>query len=642
MPATQQEQESRRVAEESREAEWRGSSFLREAFLGRLRPDLLPDGAFDAQTRPEFEDYYRRLERFLHEQVDAAAIDESGEYPRHVVEGLAQLGAFGMKIPKQYGGLGLTHHEYVRAMKLLGSCDGNLTALLSAHQAIGVPHPVEMFGSEALKQKYLPRCARGAISAFALTEPAVGSDPARLATEVRKSADGQHFILDGKKLWCTNGTLAEVIVVLARDVETKRIHCLVVETQWPGVRVEQRCHFMGLRALANGVLTFEGVKVPRENLIGNEGDGLRIALATLNTGRLTLPAATAGAAKLALEICRKWALAREQWGVPIGKHEVIAHGLADMASTAFAMEAIADVVGALADRKDRDIRLEAAAAKEWNTERGWELTDLALQIRGARGFETERSLAARGEPAVGIERMLRDCRINRIFEGSSEIMHLFMAREAVDKHLEVAGALIDPKLSIAKKLAALPRVIAFYALWYPAQWIGSFFALFGHSEYGSLASHMRFAARASRRLARSIFHGMLRYGPKLERKQAFLFRAVDVALELFALSAALTRALRTQGADREPAFALAAQFARSAEQRIADILRNMWSNDDAAKLELAAGLLRGEHTFLEQGTLGLPYSVDELRPQTMQEYFEARRTQADSQVSGVLPRTGTH
>src|SRR5262249_54086904 len=155
---------------------------------------------------------------------------------------------------------------------------------------------------------------------------------------------------------------------------------------------------------------------------GNEGDGLRIALATLNTGRLTLPAATAGAAKLSLEICRKWSNAREQWGVPIGKHEVVAHGLADMAANAFAMESIADVVGALADSKAGGIRSEPAAAKEWNTERGWQLTDSGLQIRGGRGFETERSLRARGEAPVVMERMLRDSRINRIFEGSTEIM----------------------------------------------------------------------------------------------------------------------------------------------------------------------------------------------------------------------------
>jgi alkylation response protein AidB-like acyl-CoA dehydrogenase len=638
--ATQQEQQSRQVAEESREAEWRGSSFLREAFLGRMRPELIPEAAFDVTTRPEFAAFYAQLESFLREHVDPVSIDETGEYPKHVIDGLARLGAFGMKIPKAYGGLGLAHHEYVQAMKLLGSYDANVTALLSAHQAIGVPHPVEMFGSEALKQKYLPRCAQGAISAFALTEPAVGSDPARLATVARKSADGQHFVLDGRKLWCTNGTLAEVIVVLARDVDTQRIHCLVVEMNWPGVQVERRCHFMGLRALANGLIAFDSVKVPVENLVGKEGDGLRIALATLNTGRLTLPAATAGAAKLALEVCRKWSVAREQWGLPIGKHEAIAHGLADMAATAFAMESVADVLGALADRKDRDIRLEAAAAKEWNTERGWQLTDLALQIRGGRGYETERSLAARGEVPIGIERMLRDSRINRIFEGSSEIMHLFIAREAVDKHLQVAGALIDPKLPLIKKLAKLPSVALFYAGWYPAQWLGSLLGFFGYGEFGPLGAHMRFAARASRRLARSIFHGMLRFGPKLERKQAFLFRAVDVALELFALCSTLLRASHLEGDQGAGARLLADQFARSARRRIDDGLRDMWHNDDVTKLDVASSIMAGQQIWLERGTMGVPFTVEQMRPQTMEKYFAARNaTRATRRTQ--IGRTGT-
>lgn len=636
---TEQEQQSRRVAEESREAEWRGSSFLREAFLGRLRPELVPDESFDRRMRSEFEQFYRELSEFLRREVDPVEIDTRGEYPKRVIEGLARLGAFGMKIPKAYGGLGLTHHEYVQVMKLIGSHDGNVTALLSAHQAIGVPHPVEMFGSEALKQKYLPRCARGAISAFALTEPAVGSDPARLATTVKKSEDGSHFVLNGRKLWCTNGTLAEVIVVLARDEETHKIHCLVVEMGWPGVQVDQRCHFMGLRALANGVVSFENVKVPLENLVGKEGAGLRIALATLNTGRLTLPAATAGAAKLALEVCRKWSLAREQWGVPIGKHEAVAHGLAEMAATAFAMEAVADVVGALADRKDRDIRIEAAAAKEWNTERGWELTDKALQIRGGRGYETESSLKARGEAAIGIERMLRDCRINRIFEGSTEIMHLFIAREAVDKHLQVAGGLIDPKLPLGKKILQLPKIAAFYAVWYPAQWLGSLGALFGFGSYGKLGRHMRFAARASRRLARSIFHGMLRFGPKLERKQGFLFRAVDVAMELFAMTASIRRAQTLQGPERRPAELLADQFARAARRRIDDILRDMWRNDDDGKVLLSKSILEGEQTWLEQGTIGLLYGVAELRPQTMEEYLAERKARPVAE-SGRLPRAG--
>ncbi|HET8530068.1 MAG TPA: acyl-CoA dehydrogenase family protein, partial [Methylomirabilota bacterium] len=419
---TTSEEESRRVAEQARAEIWEGRGFLRDLFLGRLSLDLIHPFPIKGKGRPEFTRFLDDMRAFLREHVDPVAIDQSGEYPPSVLVGLRRLGAFGMKIPREYGGLGFTVSEYCRAMELVGSYDGNIAAVLSAHQSIGVPQPLKLFGTVEQKAKYLPRCAAGAISAFALTEPGVGSDPASLATTAERRDD--HFVLNGEKLWCTNGTLAELLVVMARDPQTHRISAFVVETGWEGVAVEYRCRFMGLRALANGVITFRNVRVPRENLIGREGQGLKIALATLNTGRLTLPAVCAGAAKRCLEICRGWAAARVQWGVPIWKHEVIGNRIADMAATAFAMDSVAVLAAALADRGGYDIRLEAAAAKEWNTVRAWEMIDETLQIRGGRGYETERSLEQRGEFPIPVERVMRDARINLIFEGSSEIMHL--------------------------------------------------------------------------------------------------------------------------------------------------------------------------------------------------------------------------
>lgn len=619
MTPNAEELRSREVAEAARERTWRGESFIRELFQGRLRLDLIHPFPRPNLDRPRFRELYEGLKRFLEEKVDPQRIDETGEYPREVIEGLAALGAFGMKVPEAYGGLGLTHPEYVRVMQLLGSYDANVTALLSAHQAIGVPQPVKLFGSDELKREYLPRCARGAISAFALTEPAVGSDPARLATRCTKTPEGD-WIIDGQKLWCTNGTLAELLVVMARDPATDRINAFVVEAAWPGVKVEHRSRFMGLRALANGVVSFDGVRVTARNLIGEEGAGLRIALATLNTGRLSLPAATTGVAKTCLETCRKWAAAREQWGRPIGEHEAIAHRLADMAATTFAMEAVSDLVADLADRPGMDIRLEAAAAKEWNTTRCWSIVDTTLQVRGGRGYETEASLEARGEPPVGVERWLRDCRINLIFEGSSEVMHLFMAREAVDTHLTVAGALVDPRAGLVEKALALPRVAAYYAWWYPTRFVGwSRWPRF--AGWGPLAPHVRWAARAAGKLARAVFHGMVRHGPGLERKQAFLFRTVDIAMELFATSAALSRA-RLLGTPE--ARELADLFARGARRRVEALFRALWANDDALTTRVGHRVLHGAHVAVEAGGMGLPFTIDELRPPSMEELLAAR------------------
>jgi alkylation response protein AidB-like acyl-CoA dehydrogenase len=490
---------------------------------------------------------------------------------------------------------------------MVTSQDGNLTALLSAAQSIGVPTPLKLFGTPAQKQKYLPRLAQGAVSAFALTENNVGSDPAALGTTATLSADGTYYVLNGEKLWCTNGTIAELMVVMART-GPKKISAFIVEADWPGVEVVQRLHFMGLRALENGIIRFTKVKVPVENVLWGEGKGLKLALVTLNTGRLTLPASAVAGAKRALAISRRWAAERVQWGQPIGKHDAIAQKLGRMAADTYAMGAVSDLASLLADRGNADIRLEAAMAKMWNTEMGWRIVDDALQIKGGRGYETADSLRSRGERPDAIERMMRDFRINLIFEGSSEIMRLFIAREAVDTHLKVAGALIDPKSSPAEKLRALLRSALFYALWYPRLWIG-LRGWLGHGSFGPLATHVRFADRSSRRLARTLFHCMVRFGPRLEKRQAVLGRLVEIGAELLAITATCSRAT-TAGADPADGQAagspveLADVFCRHARRRVEQRFAAVFDNDDLETYHAAQTVLEGGHAWMETGIVG--------------------------------------
>ncbi len=601
------EQEAREVAEAAREKEWESPSFVRELFEGSFRLDLVhpfpsPDPADLERARP----FMERLQRFMKERVDSDRIDREGKVPTEVVRGLGEIGAFGIKIPVEYGGLGLSQYSYTRAIGMVTSQDGSLTALLSAAQSIGVPTPLKLFGTEEQKERYLPRLARGAVSAFALTENQVGSDPAALSTTARLSEDGKHYILNGEKLWCTNGTIAELMVVMART-GSKKITAFIVETDWPGVEVVQRLHFMGLKGIENGIIRFTNVKVPVENVLWGEGKGLKLALITLNTGRLTLPASAVAGSKRALEIARRWANERVQWGQPIGKHDAIAQKLGRMAADLFAMEAVSDLASLLADRGDADIRLEAAMAKMWNTEIGWRIVDDTLQIKGGRGYETADSLRSRGERPDAVERMMRDFRINLIFEGSSEIMRLFIAREAVDTHMKVAGDLIDPRVPLAKKIPALLKAGVFYAAWYPKLWLG-----WGrwprYGEFGPLATHVRFVNRSCRRLARTLFHCMVRFGPKLEKRQMVLARLVEIGAELLAITAACSRAhaiasqaTPTDESEGRSAVELANLFCRHARRRVEERFAAVFDNDDVSTYRLAQGVLRGEHAWMERG-----------------------------------------
>ena len=601
-PQLATEKEAREVAEAAREKEWQAPSFVREMFDGNFRVDLIhpypeQDPAEVERARP----FLERLEAFMRDKVDSDKIDRDGKIPEEVIQGLRDIGAFAIKIPTEYGGLGLSQTSYTHAIALVTSQDGNLTALLSAAQSIGVPNPLKQFGTPEQKKRYFPRLAKGAISAFALTESNVGSDPAGMQTTAELSPDGRYWTLNGEKLWCTNGTIAELMVVMART-GPKKITAFIVEANWPGVEVVQRLHFMGLKALENGIIRFTNVKVPVENVLWGEGRGLKLALITLNTGRLTLPASCVAAGKRCLQIVREWGSTRVQWGQAIGKHDAIAQKIGRMAAETFAMEAVSDLASGMADKGGFDIRLEAAMAKMWNTETAWRIADDTLQIKGGRGYETADSLRSRGEKPDPIERLMRDMRINLIFEGSSEIMRLFIAREAVDTHMRVAGALIDPKVPAGQKVTALLKAGAFYAFWYPKLWLGVR-GWFGFGEFGRLAPHMRYVERSSRRLARSLFHCMVRFGPMLEKRQAVLGRLVEIGAELLAIAAACSRAhaMLTKNPRETGPRELADVFAQQARLRVEQKFHDLWHNTDTATYTTARHVLDDHFRWLEEG-----------------------------------------
>ena len=580
-----EEAKSIQVAEESRELDWKSKSFMASMFMGDL--DMTLAYPFPDQSeidRKEGDEIIEKFEAWAKDNLDGDAIDKAQEIPPHVWKGIAELGLFGIKIPKEYGGLGLSQTNYVRILGAVARYCGSTAATLSAHQSIGVPQPLKLFGTEAQKKKWLPRIAKGELSAFALTEPGAGSDPASMVTEAVKQEDGS-WVINGEKLWCTNGTLADLYVVMARTTSSdgrKGITAFVVEGRSEGLEVVHRCRFLGIRAIENGLIRFRNVKVPAENVILGEGKGLKLALTTLNDGRLGIPAVAAFVSRDVSNFSASWAKSRAQWGKAVGSHEAGAQKLAEIASLTYAMETLALYGAALSDKHDVDIRMEAATAKMWNSERSWEVADTAFQLRGGRGFETDRSVDGRGEVGFPMERVLRDTRINRIVEGTTDIMHLFIAREALDGHLRNAGGLFKKGASLWDKLKVVGKCALIYPTWYLKTWVGSLLSPFLNYD-GELRDQLEWIESEVRRLGRTLFHQMVLKGPKLEMRQLILARIVDIGAELAVMSLVAAR-LQTE-IDRKDAksstnMIVMRYFFASRRQYVARLFNEVWSNAD--------------------------------------------------------------
>jgi alkylation response protein AidB-like acyl-CoA dehydrogenase len=621
------EKEARDVVEAAREADWKLPSFGKQLFLGDFQLDLIhPQPRLDPEAIEKGERFLAELRAVLTETADPLEIERDSKIPDNVVDALKRIGALGMKVPPKYGGLGLSQVYYSKALAIAGNCHSAICTLLSAHQSIGVAEPLLMFGSEEQRQKWLPLVAKDHISAFLLTEPGVGSDPARMEStavpvgpELAAAPLDDHmlatpteggYLISGRKLWATNGTVADIVVVMAKvpksDGHRGGITAFVLPYNTDGITILHRNAFMGLRGIENSVTLLKDVFVPEENRIAREGDGLKIALSTLNTGRLALMAIAVGASKWATKIAREWATERVQWGRAIGKHDAVAQKLAFIAGSAFGLEAMLDVSARLADNKRNDIRIEAALCKVYGSELAWKVIDELMQVRGGRGYETAESLKARGEKPVPVEQCMRDMRVNRIFEGSSEIMHLLIAREAVDTHLHAAGGLLMGDGDVKAKADAALKAGLFYGKWLPNLAVGKGQNPRSYEEFGPLASYLRYVERSSRKLARSTFYGMARWQARLEQKQSFLARIVDIGAELYAISATVVYADRLgheHPERKKESIELAELFCAMAKRRADTLFNELWANDDDARYSAAQKVLDGRYRWLEEGII---------------------------------------
>ncbi len=602
------EASSLNITESARESTWEHPSFGRSLFWGEFDQSLLFPFPQQSKTDQEIgEQLVDKVEHILREQLDADLVDESRIIPAEVINSLAEIGIFAMKIPKEYGGLELSQVNYNRVMMAISSYCASTAVLISAHQSIGVPQPLKLFGTPKQKARFMPYFSEGAISAFALTEPGVGSDPAQMKTTATLNEQGSHYLLNGEKLWCTNGLIADYLVVMActtpkmvNGKERKQISAFIVDGKSPGIERVHRCDFMGIRGIQNGLIRFHNVEIPVENRILEEGRGLKLALATLNSGRLTLTAACAGIGKQCVNMSRRWGGKRIQWGAPIAEHEKGSNRLAFIASSAYAMEAVTWLTSHLADKGDVDIRMEAAMAKMFCSEMAWQVVDETVQLFGGRGYEKAPSLKARGETPFPVERMLRDCRINRIIEGTTDIMQLFLSREALDAHLNLAAGLIQPGADFASKRAALGKLLKEYAFWYPKQLVNSsLFARFSHQ--GKLGKHLYFCQRNAHKLARTLFVQLILHREKLAQRQEVLGHLMNIGAEIFAMAATCSYAESQHDQDHKNAIMLADHFCLLSRARIHAEFKALSFAERKTAKQISRNILAGDFRWLEKG-----------------------------------------
>ena len=598
------------VAEDSRQEDWDGSSFVSDLFAGEFNWNAIhPFPMQTAEEKKIGDDYIAKLKPVLEQYIDPSLVDRTGDLPKEAIRALQEVGAFGLKIDKQYGGLGLSQVNYSRVCAYIGSYCASTGAWITAHQSIGVAGPLKYFGTQEQKDKYLPRIAKGAISAFGLTEPGVGSDPAKMTTFAEPTEDGKHYIVNGQKLWITNGPVSEIMILMARTPDKivngkakQQITSFIFETDTPGYEVVHRCDFMGIRGIQNGLLNFKDVKIPAENIIGKPGDGLKIALVTLVNGRLSIPATAGAGGKKAITYGSKWVTKREQWGAPIGKHQNTGAKLARIAANTYASEAITWLSCALADGHKMDIRIEAAMAKYFCTEVGCQNADDFLQIRGGRGYETAESLSARGEDPVPAERFVRDARIARIVEGTSEIMRLYIAREAMDTHVRQIMPFM--KKGVNKGQHFFKSFFPFYAKWLPKQYLPAAGGYKVNELDSRNQAHLSFIARSSKKLARTMFFTMVKYQQKLEREQIIMSNFVDIGTDLFAMAAALSYAdahLATC-ADKGSMQDLVDLFCCDARKRIEENFHAVKNNHNQKYNAIAKHAMAGKYDWWCSGT----------------------------------------
>ena len=397
--------------------------FAKGLFLGRFVADwVMPYPRVPAAQQRELDKSVAEVRQFLDEHLDPTAIDRNADIPRNIIEGLGRLGVLGMTAPAEYGGRGFSQMAYSKVLEEIGARCASTSVFTNAHHSIGI-RALLLFGTHEQKQKWLPKLVTGEqLGAFALTEKEAGSDASNVQMQARPSEDGSHFILNGEKRYITNASIAQVLTVMARTPvpgsDKTAITAFLVTPDMPGFEMlEPRMEKMGIRGTATGRFALRDVRVPKENILGPIGKGLKVALTVLDFGRTTFGACCTGAAKTCLQLAIQHANTRKQFKKTLGDFDLVKKKIARMAADAYAMEAMTVATASLIDRGFEDFMIETAMLKVFTTERLWEAINDVFQIHGGSAYFVD----------LPLERMMRDARINQIGEGSNEVLTSFIA-----------------------------------------------------------------------------------------------------------------------------------------------------------------------------------------------------------------------
>lgn len=559
-------------------------SFMKSLFHGLIEENLVfPYPEMNPEECENVNLILDNVRKFAEAEVDSTKIDHEHAIPDELLEKMKQMGLFGLTIPEEHGGFGLSATAYARVIQEVAAYDASLAVTIGAHQSIGLKG-ILLFGTDEQKKKFLPQLATGErVAAFALTEPGAGSDAASITTRAEPSDDGSHYLLNGSKIWITNGGFADVFTVFARtsapDAGVKpRITAIIVE-RGEGLTHGPNEEKMGIRGSSTTEIFFEDVRVPAENVLGEPGRGFKVAMQVLNSGRLGLASGSLGACKRLLHMSTERVQERKAFGRSIGEFGMIKEKIARMTAETFALESMTYLTTGLIDQGVADYSLESAICKVYGSETLWYVVNQTLQIAAGIGYMSE----------YPYERMMRDARINMIFEGTNEILRAFIALSGMQ----------SPGKQLAEVAKAMREPIKGFGLL-------SEFAI--HKARGLVSrERLEKVHPAVRReavifeddaalLAQRVEQVLRKHGREIAEKQFVQMRIAEAAMDLYALAAVLSRTTRAieakgeKGAERE--IHLTNAFGMLVEPRLADRLGNMERDSDELLKEVASQTYR--------------------------------------------------